>query len=293
MRSAEALNSRMVPSAADRDHAVHGGGQQGAHPGFAARQLLEQLAVAQQAVGAQHEDGEGHRDQGDRQRQEGVGSRLLRGQRGLSDEARGFHAGVVHAGDGAAHHDGRQEDAASFAQAVRQAGEAEAHPQRQRRQHHRDHDRQQEHADVVVQLEAHAHARHAGVVHHADAGADHHAARQQAPAAQALARDQPQRDEGSGDARHARDDGGDRVVVDVGAQVEGEHADEVHGPHAGAQRQAAAAEHDPALAAVDGGLAGDQQRHPGGEDRHQHRQDHQARRIHPVAEQGWVVGHVK
>jgi 3-deoxy-D-manno-octulosonic acid (KDO) 8-phosphate synthase len=72
MRSAEALNSRMAPLAVDGDHAVDGGGQQGAHPGFAARQFAEQLAVAQQAVGRQDEDGEGDRDQGDRQRQEGA-----------------------------------------------------------------------------------------------------------------------------------------------------------------------------------------------------------------------------
>jgi hypothetical protein len=116
-------------------------------------------------------------------------------------------------------------------------------------------------------------------MHDADPGADRHATAEQAPAVQAVARDQPQRDEGSADARQPRENGGDRVVIDFGAQVEGEHADEMHGPHASAERQAAGAEHDPALGAVGHRLSGDQQRHPGREDRHQHRQDHQLGRV--------------
>jgi hypothetical protein len=88
MRSAEALNSWMVPS-----------------------------RPTQQAVQAQHDDGEDHRDHGDRQRQEGAACRLLRIQRGTPDETRCRHAGVMHAGDGAAHHDPGQQQALPFFQA--------------------------------------------------------------------------------------------------------------------------------------------------------------------------------
>jgi hypothetical protein len=242
------------------DGAVHRGGHQRAHPFLAALELEEQLAVAQHAVGGQHEHREGDRDQGDRQRQERAVRRAFGAGRHAADEARRRHRRVVHAGDRAAHHHRRDQQAPLFGQAA-QARQAEADPQRQRGQHHRDHDRQGEHQRVVAQLQVHAHAVHAGVMHGADAGADQHAADHQAPAGQALARDQRQRDHRRADRRQVGQDRDRRVVLDPGAQVKGQHADEVHGPDPGAQRQAAGAEHDRALHPAAAGLAGDLQAH--------------------------------
>ncbi len=279
--------------AVDRDHAVDGRGEQGAHPGFAAREFAVQAAVAQQAVGGQHQHREQHGDQGNADRQRGGVGRGGGVRVDAADEAGGGHAGVVHARDGAAHHGGRQQQAARFADAG-QAAQAEAYPQRERGQYHGHHDRQQEDIRVVAQLQAHLHAFHAGVVHGADAGADQHAADQQPAGAQAFARDQAQGDVGGEDARQARQDGGHRVVGDLGAQVKGEHADEVHGPDAGAQRQAAGQQEDRALAvalaAVLTSLAGDLQAHPRRKDRDEQRQQHELGIVDAVAEQRRIIG---
>ncbi|EEF24683.1 conserved hypothetical protein, partial [Ricinus communis] len=167
---------------------------------------------------------------------------------------------------------------------------AEAHPQGQGRQHDGHDDRQAEHERVVAQFQAHLHAGHARVMHDADARADDHAAGQQAPAAQAVARDQGQRHERRGDARQAGENGGGRVVIDFRAQVEREHADEVHGPHPGAERETAGAQHDPALGAVGGGLPGDLQAHPGSEDGDEDGQGDQLRCVQAVAEKRRIGG---
>ncbi|OEZ52482.1 hypothetical protein DUGA6_61160 [Duganella sp. HH105] len=249
--------------AVDGDDAVDGGGEQGAHPGFALAFLAEQFAVAQQAVGRHDEDGDGDGDQRDGQRQEGAA--LFGGAAGLrlAGEARGRHAGVVHAGDGAAHDGGADRAQHAGRQAGVQA-QAEAHPQRQRGQHHGHHDGQAEHQRIVVQRERHAHRGHAGVVHGADAGADQQAAEQQRAGAELAAADDGQGDAGRGQAGQHGQHGDDVVVVDRRAQVERQHADEVHGPDAAAQRQAAGAQHDGAQAAALAGLGlGDHlQSHP-------------------------------
>jgi hypothetical protein len=127
-------------------------------------------------------------------------------------------------------------------------------------------------------------------VHGADAGADQHAA---ASRPQPPRRSRAIKFSATNEAPMLGSPTGwwRRVVVDVGAQVEGEHADEVHGPDAGAERQAAGAEHDPALGAVG--------RRPGRRSASAIQEakiatstdnTHQLRRVHPVAEQrrvGW------
>ncbi len=206
-----------------------------------------------------------------------------------ADEAGGGHAGVMHAGDGAAHDDCGQQQALAFGEAA-QAAQAEAHPEGQRGQHHGDDDRQAEGEGIVAQVQAHLHAGHAGVVHRADAGADQHAAHDQAAGADALARDQGQRHVRGADARQIRQNRDHRVVIDLRAQIKGEHADEVHGPDAGAERQAAGEQEQGALARLLACLAGDLQAHPGGEDRHQQGQQDQFRIVDPVTEQRRIVG---
>ena len=164
------------------------------------------------------------------------------------------HAGVVHAGDGAAHHHGRQRAEEAGTHMLAQGTHAEADPDRQRGQRHGHHDRQREHGRVVLQVKIGAHGGHAGVVHGADAGAGEHAPGEQRAGGEFAPADDVERHPRGAQAGQHRQHGHAGIVLDHGAQVEGQHADEVHGPHAAAQRQAAGGQHGGAQAARGGGL---------------------------------------
>ncbi len=170
------------------------------------------------------------------------------------------------------------------------AAQTKAHPQRQHRQHHGDHNRERENRRVVAQHRRHAHGRHAGVVHGADACADGNAAADQLPGPEVAPRDQPERQGRSGDARQQRPERNGPVVADR-AEAEGQHADEVHRPDAGTERQAAGHQRhgaQPQVALLAGHLR-QPQRHARSKDRQDYGQRHEQRVIGAGRKQAGVA----
>ena len=259
----------------DGEDAVHGGVQHRPHPGLVAPHLGVQGAVAQQAVGkgdGQHDD---HGHQGGRQRQlgphRGTGRVLHRGR---ADEARRSHAGVVHAADRQAHDRAAGQRCAAAEEARLHV---EACPQRQAGQRHGHHDRQPEQPRVVAQQRCHPHGGHARVMHHADAGTDEHAAQHQHARGDPRPRDQGQRPPRGQHGRHDRKRGGERRIGHRHAQVEGQHADEMHRPDAATQCQRTGQAGQPPVprVAADVRHADDVHGHRRSEHRHRQRQQHQ------------------
>ncbi len=118
----------------ERNHAIGRGREQCPQARLAFLQPPEHLAMAQSAVGGRHQSRERSREGGDRNRNEGdVGGRAGWHD---ADEARGGHAGVVHARDRQPHDHGAGDGAHPRAPARAGAAQTEAHRQRHDGQGH-------------------------------------------------------------------------------------------------------------------------------------------------------------
>ena len=259
----------------DREDRLESGIQQRVEVMFAGLQLGEQLAIAQQAIHrtGRHAQGQGGHGHGQRQVEAAVDAARL-GELLYTDETRRRHAGVVHAADGQAHDHPTDDDGRLAAHAPAQA---ETYPQGDDRQQHGHQDRQGKHPGVVTQQGRHLHRRHAAVVHGADAAADQHATDDQLQRADHAARQEAEGDPRRRQAGQHGQAGDHRVVAHRGAQLQGQHADEVHGPHAAAQRHRAGGQRQLPVqrAAADARHAGQLQRHARGEGCDDQRQHHQ------------------
>ena len=132
---------------------------------------------------------------------------------------------------------------------------------------------------VVAQIGGHVHGRHAAVVHQRNAHPYHHAGRQQPEQAGLRGQQVAQRQPGRKQPGEHGCQGHAQVVVHIHRQLQGQHADEMHGPDAQAQRAAAAQQcHLPleATRSMHAGLHQVQRQHRGG-NRHGNRQNHQQR----------------
>ncbi|MNM44881.1 hypothetical protein D3C81_557880 [compost metagenome] len=250
-----------VAALVDGDDAIDGTRQQRAHPVFALDQVAEQFAVAQHADGGGDEDGQGDRQQAHADGQHGLVRVRVIAWGDDADEAGRMHAHVMHAGNRTAHDAGADQVALRRPQGAAPAAQAEAYPQGQGGQHHCNEQRQEKQHRLVAQRQARAHGVHAHVVHGADAQAHHDAAAQQQRRRDGAPAERGQGHERGRHAGHDRQQGQSRRVIDAGAQVEGQHADEMHGPHAAAQRQAAGHQAQQVQLTADAGLRAAVDRH--------------------------------
>ena len=187
---------------------------------------------------------------------------------------RGGHAGVVHAHDGHTHHARGQGAVQTFvvhvvAQAI---GDREgATGGGDGDQHGRD-----EPSRAIDDVRVHPHGGHAHVVHGGNAHAHHHRPAEEACTTHVVAGDQPQRIAAGGDGQHQRQESDADVVTQADRQAQGEHADEVHGPHADAHGQGAAGQPPAPGHGITGThAAGGFQRRVRGQGGHEERGDHQ------------------
>ena len=169
---------------------------------LAGLELKTHAAVAQQRIDRHHE----YR-QSDGQQRDGNGDITTVDHRHRSfglrrtDETRRSHAGVVHATDRQAHHQGAEQKRPERRQTPLQT---EAYPQRQNGQGDGNDDGQGEHPGVIAQQRCHLHRRHTAVVHGTDTCPDQYTTHTQLHQAQITPRQQAQRDPRSSQARQHR-----------------------------------------------------------------------------------------
>jgi len=180
--------------AIDGDQAIGGRVDDGAQARLAGAGMAQQLAVAQQAVRGDHEDGQGDGDQGHGQGHErGLHHNRVLACRGRAGKARRQHARVMHAGNGQAHDDTADQQRRQRTEALAHGAQAEAYPQRQHGHGDGHQQRQRKQPRLVVQGQRRLHGGHAAVMHGADAHAHQHAAHHQLAPADARTRQQVQR----------------------------------------------------------------------------------------------------
>ncbi|PMQ16548.1 hypothetical protein JaAD80_10195 [Janthinobacterium sp. AD80] len=255
--------------AIDGDQAIGGRVDDGAQARLAGAGMAQQLAVAQQAVRGGDENGQGDGDQGHGQRHE----RRLHGDRVVAQgwragKTRRQHARVVHAGDGQAHHHAADQQGRDGIEALAHGVQAKAYPQRQHGHGDGHQQRQRKQPRLIMQGQRGLHGGHAAVMHGTDAHADQHAAHHQLAPADARACQQVQRHPRRGHAGQHGQQGQAGIEGDARADVEGQHADEVHRPDAAAQRDGARDDGRLALEATLAAArhAGDLQGHERGKD---------------------------
>ncbi|MNU54781.1 hypothetical protein D3C71_438400 [compost metagenome] len=271
--------------AIDGDQAIGRRIDDGAQARFTDAGVAQQLAVAQQAVRGRHEDGQGDGDQGHGQGHErGLHRNRVLACRGRAGKTRGQHACVVHSGNGQAHHHAAEQQGCQRAQALAHGAQAEAYPQRQHGQGDGHQQRQGEQPGLVAQGQRRLHGGHAAVMHGTDAHADEHAAHHQLPPVDARTRQQVQRHPRSGHAGQHRQQGQARVEGHACADIEGQHADEVHRPDAAAERDGARDDGRLALKAALAAArhAGDLQGHERGKDGDTDGKQHQPRIVRAI-----------
>ncbi|MNC08522.1 hypothetical protein D3C75_561160 [compost metagenome] len=199
------------------------------------------------------------------------------------------HAGVVHADDGGSHHQGG--DGLAKEGAGRAVAQPKRNPERGAGGEHSDQDGEREEAAVVMNAGIYLHGRHADVVHGGDAGPHQQGAPRDVAPGQLGAAHQPEREGRGADGRHQGEAGEGQIVAQRYGQVEGEHADKMHGPDAkphgeGAPREPEGGGPSPALAHP----ARHIQRRVRGEHRHQDGEKHQILAVITV-EHGVGRGH--
>ena len=140
------------------------------------------------------------------------------------------HAGVVHAHDGGPHHQGGEGLAEEGA--GRAVAQAKRYPERGTRGEYRDEDGEDEKPRQVVDAGRYLHGRHADVVHGGDAGTHQHGPEQDLVPGELGTTHQPERKGRGADGRHQGETGEGQIVSQRDGQVEGEHADKMHGPDA-------------------------------------------------------------
>ena len=217
------------------DHTIGGRVQDGLQPGLTAREVPIHLTVAQGRVDRRCHGADQQGDEGDGERQAAVSARI--GHKAglfLPHKAGSRHGGVMHARNRQAHDPTAQCDGLPGSQptAPRQL---ETDPQRQHRQRHGHHQRGSKPTRVVTQHRGHLERGHAAVMHQADAHPHQSPTHQKLPSLDLTPRQHPKRHIRSPQAGQHRSDGDGGRVAYRGAQLEGQHANEVHGPHPGAQ----------------------------------------------------------
>lgn len=200
------------------------------------------------------------------------------------------HAGVVHANDGAAHDEG----GASLAEeGVRAAvAQPERNPEGGPRGEHGDEDGEDEEPPLVVNAGHYLHGRHADVVHGGDPGTHQHGPEQDPSPGELGAAHQPEGEGRRADGRDQGETGEGEIVAERDGQVEGEHADEVHGPDTEPHGKGTPREPEggaPSLALAH--PARHVQRRVGGEHRQQDGEEHQVVAVITV-EHGVGRGHL-
>ena len=189
------------------------------------------------------DDGDGDGERGDEDRRHtdpGAQERWI--QPGVNrlrpvsrEHIRRRHAGVVHTGHGATHHQRGAElgpPAAVYA-ALSAAGQ-ELRIEGRGREHDGDDDGRDEQQRIIAHHRVHTHRRHAGVVHHADAGTHERAADDQFSGRDPRLADDVKHDPAGKDGRGHRHQGDPDVIVDLDWESKRQHADEVHRPDADA-----------------------------------------------------------
>jgi len=95
---------------------------------------------------------------------------------------------------------------------------------------HGDEDGEDEEPPLVVNAGHYLHGRHADVVHGGDPGTHQHGPEQDPSPGELGAAHQPEGEGRRADGRDQGETGEGEIVAERDGQVEGEHADEVHGP---------------------------------------------------------------
>ncbi len=179
------------------------------------------------------------------------------------------HGGVVHAGNGQRHgrrrrHQRRPPPAAE--------GEGQGQVGRPDGKRHRQGDRRR----VVRHGGVHPHRRHAQIVHGGDADTHGGRGQREAGASGRPRGDQRHRQADRQDGGERRDDRHQRVVADRDGQPQRQHADEMHGPDAGAEGERRRRQQEPAPKARFGRDSGGQDEADIGPlDRRHHRQQNE------------------
>ena len=188
----------------------------------------------QAAIDDRDENGEpgddhgGHADPSSQKRRIQSGAHRIRA--GARENMRGRHAGVVHAGYREAHHGCSSEPGPPAVDIAGSAAGEKLGVERRDREHDGHDDGDHEEHRVVSHHRVHPHRRHAGVVHHADAGAHERAAEDQAPGRYSRLADDVKHDPAGEHGRRHRHQRDPDVVVDPDRQPKGQHAEEMHRP---------------------------------------------------------------
>ncbi len=159
----------------------------------------------------------------------------LRQRHAVTAELRRRHAGIVHAGNGDAHH--QRAERAHGQQIFFALAQIERQPERGGGGEVGDGDRERHQRKAPVRRGRDQQRKHAGIVHRHDAAAEHGAARQPASAAKTPVLGLRERQHTGGAGRQQRQQRQAHVVAH--RHHHRQHADKVHRPDADAHRHAA------------------------------------------------------